>query len=408
MRGRFGRTTVAVVIAMLTVTVMAAPASAELRVRKDVTKLTSAEWQGFVDAVYTLKATPSPWSDGSWYDDFVAWHVDLSRCESTDFLMVDSMAGHAGPMFLPWHREFLLLFEEALRAVSGEDVTVPYWDWTDPASIDVVLSDAYLGRDGDAADDFALKTGAFRKGQWTVDVQPFGTFSTAVPNYLQRKLGDLTQLPQASEIEDALGLTTYDVSPWDDASDTERSFRNTLEGFRTDPRTDVHGWSGCPPDGANAPHGFAGALPFSTGALHNIVHAVVGGVIESNGVTGRVGTFDNIQISPADPIFWLHHAMIDRVWAQWQEKHGVETYRSERGHNRIDDVMRPFEQAGVTATPRTVADTRVLGYVYDNAAAPRGRRRAASQRARRAGAVRFRRDHARFRALCRIARRGRG
>ena len=26
----------------------------------------------------------------------------------------------------------------------------------------------------------------------------------------------------------------------------------------------------------------------------------------------------NSMISPNDPIFWMHHAQIDRIWAVWQ------------------------------------------------------------------------------------------
>ena len=25
--------------------------------------------------------------------------------------------------------------------------------------------------------------------------------------------------------------------------------------------------------------------------------------------------------SPSDPLFWLHHATIDRLWAKWQKQH---------------------------------------------------------------------------------------
>jgi len=40
--------------------------------------------------------------------------------------------------------------------------------------------------------------------------------------------------------------------------------------------------------------------------IHNTVHGWVG------------GTMNNIMISPADPVFWLHHAEIDRLWSVWQ------------------------------------------------------------------------------------------
>lgn len=44
--------------------------------------------------------------------------------------------------------------------------------------------------------------------------------------------------------------------------------------------------------------------------FHNEVHDWVGGAM---GV---------ISISPADPLFWLHHAQIDRLWSVWQEQPG--------------------------------------------------------------------------------------
>ena len=47
---------------------------------------------------------------------------------------------------------------------------------------------------------------------------------------------------------------------------------------------------------------FTTALEFA----HNDVHGWVG------------GTMGLIPTAPADPIFWLHHAQIDRLWSQWQ------------------------------------------------------------------------------------------
>jgi tyrosinase len=38
---------------------------------------------------------------------------------------------------------------------------------------------------------------------------------------------------------------------------------------------------------------------------HGEVHIAVGGTMNS-------------ASSPADPVFWLHHANVDRLWAQWQ------------------------------------------------------------------------------------------
>jgi tyrosinase len=51
--------------------------------------------------------------------------------------------------------------------------------------------------------------------------------------------------------------------------------------------------------------------------FHNDVHDFVGGTSS----TGQLGTMANIMISPADPIFWMHHAQIDRLWSIWQKTH---------------------------------------------------------------------------------------
>ena len=52
-----------------------------------------------------LKKKPSPWlEDVSVYDTFVLWHRDAFGCAL--------MAAHMGPAYFPWHRLFLLLFDE--------------------------------------------------------------------------------------------------------------------------------------------------------------------------------------------------------------------------------------------------------------------------------------------------------
>ena len=41
---------------------------------------------------------------------------------------------------------------------------------------------------------------------------------------------------------------------------------------------------------------------------HNLIH-------------GRVGRDMAQMISPNDPIFFLHHCQVDRIWARWQQDH---------------------------------------------------------------------------------------
>jgi tyrosinase len=86
---------------------------------------------------------------------------------------------------------------------------------------------------------------------------------------------------------------------------------------------------------------FTGALE----AIHDSVHVWVG------------GSMGSIPTAPADPVFWMHHANIDRLWAVWQAS------AAGAGKNPplvgSDAVMDPY--------PETEPDTRditTLGYVY--------------------------------------------
>ena len=63
----------------------------------------------------------------------------------------------------------------------------------------------------------------------------------------------------------------------------------------------------------------------------------------------------SIPTAPCDPVFWMHHAEIDRIWAEWQA--------ANPGQNQ------PLTGAAATMDPwsETEADTRdteALGYVY--------------------------------------------
>ena len=42
----------------------------------------------------------------------------------------DRNAAHSGPVFLPWHRLMLLLFElQIQRVLNDATIGLPYWDW---------------------------------------------------------------------------------------------------------------------------------------------------------------------------------------------------------------------------------------------------------------------------------------
>lgn len=89
-----------------------------------------------------------------------------------------------------------------------------------------------------------------------------------------------------------------------------------------------------------------GAFQTRLESLHGLVHIAVGGE------AGQMST----ARSPADPLFWLHHANIDRLWASWQEKHS-----GQRPPNN-SEVLKPTPILGVKVSE--VLAISKLGYRY--------------------------------------------
>lgn len=239
------------------------------------------------------------------YDRYVAWHRDA--------MASPMMPAHGGAAFLPWHREFLRRFELDLQRIDSM-VNIPYWDWTADRSPNASLwQPDFMGGDGEPGSG-RVTTGpfAFSTGRWNLVIFSAGEAGPA----LRRTLGQAARLPTASEVNAALARVPYDTPPW----------MGPTEGFR--PALEV--------------------------ILHNPVHAWVGGSM------GRA-------TSPNDPVFFLHHANVDRLWAIWQMQHPGEpfylpTIGGPQGHN-LNDPMSPW---GAAVTPASVINHRALGYWYDN------------------------------------------
>lgn len=338
-----------------------ATTSPQILLRRSVRDLTPGERGEFVAAIHALKAARSPFDPRfSYYDQFVEWHRALYRCTlGEDWAL--RMRAHGGPLFLPWHRLYLRLFERALQEVSGKPIAVPYWDWTDPEATAVVFSDRLLGGDGDPARGYAVTEGPFAADRWTLTVHPEGAvYTPSASNFITRRFGSFPPaptLPTAAQVRDATSRARYDVAPWDSTADPAQSFRNVLEGFRGAPHpARAH----CSPDGV--------ALPESGATLHNGVHAWVAGLLGATPAGIRILGTMSLPTSPNDPAFWLHHANIDRLWARWQERHGAGSFEPSAGvpRNSLDDPLEPLAQAAGSFTPtaRGVSWLAALGYGY--------------------------------------------
>ena len=248
------------------------------------------------------------------YDTFVAQHRAAFMASPND-------PAHRGPAFLPWHREYLRRFELALQSIDSS-VSIPYWDWTVDRTASASLWNVdFMGGNGAGASR-RVTTGpfAFSTGEWALTVRDPG--ETA--NFLSRSFGAMGSLATRQAVNAALDVTPYDSAPWNTNSSTDTSFRSRLEAV-----------------------------------IHNPGHMWVGGSMMA-------------MSSPNDPVFWLHHCNIDRLWAQWQRENPGEPYLPPSGTPNVvtghggDDPMPPWDNEGSPPTPQSVLDYQALGYTYDD------------------------------------------
>jgi len=246
-----------------------------LRQRRNILSLTLSEVSKLTAAFNTLKTSGT-------YDTFVRRHMNAMNIPMAQ---TSGNAAHSSPVFLPWHRAALWEIEDALCKVDPSITALPYWKWEDEASLNAGLEKnsklwtaAYLGTDGDSTKGNRVLNGPFKNWKaliYTASTAAYAPRSTVgLIRVLGRAANGTKTLPDAAQLADLNTYTVYDVAPWAKAANT---FRGRLEG-----------WSG----------------PVR---LHNQVHRWIGGDMEA-------GT------SPNDPVFWLHHANIDRIWWEWQNK----------------------------------------------------------------------------------------
>ena len=246
---------------------------------------------------------------------------------------------HGNWWFYVWHRGFLGYFEQTVRNLSADPTfAIPYWDWTTLPQIPDSMFNGVLTPTDKAFEPYTGNLAVF-----TSFIQPALTsyWSTLSP----------AQLAQLT----ARGYTSIDKL-WNDVTGLDPQSGNGISGnmayanpcgarylSRNNPKLDDKTaynvspfvvYSGLlPTDFYNAQNNLSfnsskttshnaqpgGADSFSVleGLAHNKVHNYIGGVGPVD--PGPYGNMTNF-LSPVDPIFFLHHANMDRLWDIWTRK----------------------------------------------------------------------------------------
>jgi tyrosinase len=246
---------------------------------------------------------------------------------------------HGNWWFLPWHRGYVAWFERICRALSGDpDFALPYWDWTTEPRVPKAMFDDVLDPGNDA---FLAAAGAFKAaykdavakaGYWDATRSPDLTVEPS-PQYAQL-LARSIRTPEDlwfDIIEDPMGPMFFDRPNARGLSAEQPDL--IIPTAPPEKQSVLIAVSAATIRDALAPRdfiSFAGpktvAHSYSPGfgvlesQPHNLVHNCVGGVYSG------VGGFMQAFMSPADPIFYLHHANIDRLWDVWTRKQRARNY----------------------------------------------------------------------------------
>lgn len=278
----------------------------------------------FIEGCLRLKEEPLGASGLFTYDYFVWWHHRAMMAPTPDPAVASNSfnrnGAHSGPVFGPWHRYLLLIFEFQMRRVLNEDdFRLPYWDWgTETGSANAIWTAEVMGDPVGV-----VNTGAFRDGgRFAVNIAQDGrrdAFDIGTQP-LRRDFGgaDVSSPPSNADVRNIVAANPiYAASPWNDSILTA-GFRRPLEV-----------------------------------ALHNRIHRLVGGHMMDS-------------TSPNDPVFWLHHTNLDRIWSAWQAYHNApylpQNGPEELNGHRYRDRMHSFMNQ--TVTPEMV-DNHTAYYTYD-------------------------------------------
>jgi hypothetical protein len=322
-----------------------------MKTRKNALYLTTDERDNFLSAVLTLKNTIAnpgapPGQEISIWDQFVALHLYVFSINVPGEGSPVNV-GHGNAGFGPWHRYYLLRLEQALQAaISDPTLMLPYWEWTDQVGTqNVLFQDSFLGPNGGAggvgggtvqSGYFAFNAPGVLPAWWPAGLPGWrirSDLAEAFGTTLRRNLGAFPSLPTQANIDNLLSKANYEGA---------NLFRQTLE----------------------------------QSPLHNFIHNWVGGHMSGGA-------------SPNDPIFFMHHCNVDRLWAMWQiDGHQGAAFYPAAGepisHN-LNDAMWPWVGAlpgyspnnalpnivlpdftGEPArTPNEMLDHHALGYAYD-------------------------------------------
>lgn len=265
--------------------------------------------KSYAKAVNAMLALP-PEDPRNWYRQAIVHTLDCP---------------HGNWWFLPWHRGYLGWFEQICRELSGDpQFALPYWDWTAEPSLpdgmfDGVLDPNHAAFVGNGADfEVRLASAIANAGYWT---SPGGVFSrnSQYGQLLARSIRfdadvmfDILRDPSGAMFFDqpgARGLVRE--RPGFSLAASDAVSASTIQAALAAPDFITFA------SAKTSNHHTSGGFGILEARPHNSVHRCVGSR-DCNFMETRGFMAD--MLSPVDPVFFLHHANIDRLWDVWTRR----------------------------------------------------------------------------------------
>jgi tyrosinase len=265
--------------------------------------------KSYAKAVRAMLALP-PEDPRNWYRQAIIHTLDCP---------------HGNWWFLPWHRGYLGWFEQICRELSGDpQFALPYWDWTTDQQVPDGMFDDVLDPNHPAylpsAQDFERQLSGVltSAGYWSM---PGGSFSrnSQLGLLLSRRIRFERDL-MFDMVEDPSGAMFFDQpgargirreQPGFSQAAADACAPATIRTALSAPDFTTFGSLKSSNHSTSAGYGVLEARP------HNSIHRCVGSrdcnYVEARGFMGDM-------LSPVDPIFFLHHGNIDRLWDVWTRK----------------------------------------------------------------------------------------
>ncbi|KAF7188991.1 Tyrosinase [Pseudocercospora fuligena] len=231
----------------------------------------------------------------------------------------DGYCAHDSVHFPAWHRAYLAMFEQELLKVAmnianqypssskasmvaaATQLRLPYWDWAaKPPSgrpvLPLIVTDVQVTVNGP-------------KGSKTI-TNPFFRYDFKSTERSQMYYGPFTTWTRSYRYpnSNSANAASNTQGAVDAMSQNRQSLQDQIYQLFTNCKTYLYFSND---DAGSSNSGCSNSLE----GIHNTIHTLTGGPGTSS-VSGGHMTY--LPTAAFDPIFWLHHCNVDRIFAMWQ------------------------------------------------------------------------------------------